>query len=324
MPKIAVFSGPRSTIANTPVLVTSNKGRLAGDRQLEGTYDHLVPQTLHEPVTVRIKKFSAHPLEQDAAEVYQDDGKDYWEVELRPEDGAYLLPYMARRANGAPGGTPFEHGDLDDSAINFGGRQTFFPDASGLFADIDRTLGGRDNHGEGSPLSKLADYDFIRVLPPAGYTKQGEKAGTDFFPYQPRPIGKYPPAHAMARVANMVSKALASGDYAGGIWLEGSPHVEETLYWMSLLIDTDLPLVGISAQRAHGEISGDGDRNVVDAVRYVVSDAGGGNGAVGIVDEQIFAAREFKKGDARPGGYKATGGHGGLLGSTKDPVYVWY
>ena len=73
-PRIAVFSGPRATIANTPVLVTSNKGRAAGE-QLDGRFDHLVPQRLHEPVRVRIEKFSAHPLESDAAEVYHDDGK---------------------------------------------------------------------------------------------------------------------------------------------------------------------------------------------------------------------------------------------------------
>ena len=49
-----------------------------------------------------------------------------------------------------------------------------------------------------------------------------------------------------------------------------------------------------------------------------------GLGAVGIVDEQIFAARTFKKGDARPGGYRATGGHGGVLGSACEEVRVWF
>ena len=124
-PRIAVFSGPRATIANTPTLVTSNKGRKADEPQIEGRFDHLAPQRLHEPVRVRIEKFSAHPLESDAAEVYHDDGKAYYEVELRPEDGAYLLPYMARRADGSADGTPFEDSDLTNAAIGYGGRQTF-------------------------------------------------------------------------------------------------------------------------------------------------------------------------------------------------------
>ena len=42
------------------------------------------------------------------------------------------------------------------------------------------------------------------------------------------------------------------------------------------------------------------------------------------MDEQIFAARTFKKGDARPGGYRATGGHGGVLGSASEDVRVWF
>ena len=57
-PKIVVFSGPRSTIANSPTLVTGNKGRMPDERQLPGRYEHLVAQTLFEPVRVKIKKVS--------------------------------------------------------------------------------------------------------------------------------------------------------------------------------------------------------------------------------------------------------------------------
>ncbi len=323
-PRIAVFSGPRSTIANTPTLVTGNKGRIEGERRLPGRFDHLVPQRLHEPVRVRIEKFSAHPLEADAAEVHHDDGKPYYEVELRPEDGAYLLPYVARRNDGSADGAPFEEADLRDDAIAYGGRQSFFPDASRLFEEIDRGLGGRAHDGAASELDAIADYDFVRVLPPSGYTKQGEAAGRDFFPYSPRPIGKFPPNTAMARAVNIVQRTIDSGRYDGFIWLEGSPHLEETLYWLSLTADTPLPFAGVSSQRPHGALSNDGDRNLVDAARYVASGLGAGLGAVGIVDEQIFAARTFKKGDARPGGYRATGGHGGVLGSAGDETRVWF
>ena len=323
-PRIAVFSGPRSTIANSPSLVTSNKGRKEGEPLLDGRFDHLAAQTLYEPVRVRIRKFSAHPLEEDAREVYHDDGEPYYEVELRPDDGAYLLPYVARRADGSADGRPFEETDLRDASIGYGGRQSFFPDASRVFDDIDRGLSGRGADGAASALDRLADFDFVRALPPAGYTKQGETAGRDFFPYSPRPIGKFLPNAAMARAANVVQAAVDSGAYDGFIWLEGSPHVEETLYWLSLVLDTSLPFVGVSSQRPHGELSNDGDRNILDAARYIASGLGEGLGAVGIVDEQIFSARSFKKGDARPGGYRATGGHGGVLGAAGAEVRVWY
>ena len=35
-------------------------------------------------------------------------------------------------------------------------------------------------------------------------------------------------------------------------------------------------------------------------------------------DGQIFSSREVQKADARPGGYIATGGHGGILGRIGD------
>ena len=322
--RIAVFSGPRSTIANSPTLVTGNKGRLPGDHTIPGRYEHLVPQLLHEPAVVRIRKYSAHPMEEDSAAVYHQDGNDYYEVELRPEDGPYPLPYMARRANGSGHGQPFEEADLFDPALDYGGRQFFYPDASRMFAEIDRTISGRDESGEGSILDRRADFDFIRVLPPAGYTEKGEKSGVDYFPYRPLALRRSPRYRDLAKATNAVYAALSGGNYAGGIWLEGSPTVEETIYWLSLLIDTDLTLTGCASQRTHGQLANDGDRNIVDAVDLIVSGLGSGIGAVGVQDERIYAAREFKKADDRPGNYKATGGHGGILGTVGPPVTIWY
>jgi len=323
-PKIAVFSGPTSTIANSPALVTSNKGRSGSDRTLSGRFDHLVAQSLYEPVTVRIKKFSGHPMEEDGQDVYWDNGQEYYEVELHPEDGPYLLPYMARRKNGFGSGVPFEAGDLTDATIGYGGRQTFYPDASRVFADIDRGIAGRDEHGESNLLDRKAEFEFIRALPPAGYTGQGEKAGEDYFPYQPFPISRRPRYSDLVRVTNTVARTLAQASLAGAIWLEGSPTVEETTYWLSLLIDTQLPLTSCASQRTHGQLANDGDRNIVDAVEVILSGQIAGMGVVGVQDERIYAAREFKKADDRPGNYKATGGHGGILGTVGPPVTIWY
>jgi L-asparaginase/Glu-tRNA(Gln) amidotransferase subunit D len=89
-------------------------------------------------------------------------------------------------------------------------------------------------------------------------------------------------------------------------------------------MDTDVPIVGTSSQQPHGQLGNNGDRNIIASVEYIVSGLGRGLGGVLIQDEQIFAAREVKKGDARPGGYKATGGHGGILGSTSMRVTIWY
>ena len=358
-PRIAVFSGPTATIQNSEPLVTSNKAREKYDlplrRHADGSpmrFDVLRLQRLAAPVKVYIEQFSAHPLEKDSAELYAPpDGyldhhgvfhrertgtedKAVYEVTLHPEDGLYPLPYMARQANGQA----WEGDGTEKNAPAELCRVPFFPDGSRLFEEIDRL--GIADEGVGCLLSAKADFDFYRALPSGGYKKglmeslrtdigagdiPPETRGTDFFPYRPGYLRKEPPMAALARVTNSVQRALASDKYAGGIWLEGSPFVEETIYWLNLLIDTTVPVVGNSSQRPHGAVGNDGDRNIVDSVDYIISriwaDEKGRDfiGAVAILDEQIFTARDVQKSDARPGGYIATGGHGGIIGRMGHP-----
>ncbi|HSK30516.1 MAG TPA: hypothetical protein VLA17_11190, partial [Candidatus Limnocylindria bacterium] len=86
-----------------------------------------------------------------------------------------------------------------------------------------------------------------------------------------------------------------------------------------------VPICGNSSQRPHGAIANDGDRNIVDSVDYITSriwaDENGKDsvGAVAILDEVIFTSRDVQKADARPGGYIATGGHGGIIGRMGHP-----
>jgi len=358
-PRIAVFSGPTATIQNSEPLVTSNKARekygLPMRTNKDGSplrFDVLRAQRLAAPVTVYVEQFTAHPLERDFAELYAPpdgylDGsgifhkertstadKPVYEITLKPEDGLYPLPYMARQNNGQP----WEMDGTEKSVPAEFVRVPFFPDGSRLFEEIDRL--GISDDGVGCLLTAKADFDFYRALPSGGYAsgrRESERTdigagdilpetrGSDFFPYRPGYLRKEPPMAALARLTNVVQQALGSGKYSGGIWLEGSPFVEETIYWLNLLIDTTLPIVGNSSQRPHGAIGNDGDRNIVDSVDYITSriwaDEQGRDcvGAVAILDEQIFTARDVQKADARPGGYIATGGHGGIIGRIGHP-----
>ncbi len=365
-PRIAHFAGPNATIMNSPPLVTSNKARrryglplLRGPDGQPVRFDALRPQRLAAPVTVYIEQFSAHPLERDAADLYappdgyvgpdgvftperrSPDDVPVYAVELRPEDGLYPLPYMARQANGQP----WDEECAYPSAPPHLARQPYYPDGARVFEEIDRL--GLDEEGRGGLISSMAEVHFYRPLPPGGYTKglpaalrtdtgrgdiPPERLGRDFFPYRPYHFGVSPPRSALARLTNAVQRVLASGEYLGGVWTQGSPRIEETLYWLNLLLDVTVPLVGCAAQRTHGQLSNDGDRNLVDAVAYLVSrvwaDEAGRNraGVVLMQEQQIFAARDVQKGDARPGGYVTTGGHGGILGGMvqgRQPVLTY-
>src|SRR5439155_5532653 len=156
---------------------------------------------------------------------------------------------------------------------------------------------------------------------PGGYKKADEVMGKDFFPYRPYHLAVSPSRGALATITNAVQNIMSSGKYAGAIWTQGSPRIEETLYWLNLVIDTTLPICGISSQRVHGMIGNEGDKNLVDSTEFICSRAwadGEGRNRLGVVlvqEQRIFAARDVQKGDARPGGYVVTGGHGGILGA---------
>jgi L-asparaginase/Glu-tRNA(Gln) amidotransferase subunit D len=352
--RVAHLAGPNATIQNTPPLVTSNKARQKHSLPLlknpDGSvskFDALRAQKLAAPVKIYVEQFSAHPLERDAAELYgppdgficsdgafhkerrSADDKPVYEIELRPEDGLYPLPYMARQQDGAA----WEEECAAPNAPADKARQGFFPDGSRSFAEIDRLSVGMD--GRASMISSLAEIDFYRLLPPSGYTKglpaelrtdvgEGDIApevrGRDFFPYKPRHLASQPPRPALARVTNIAQRVLASNKYDGAIFTQGSPTIEETSYWFNLLLDTTVPLCGNAAQRPQGEISNDGPHNIVDSLLYIGSkvwadDKGRNRAGVVLIQEQrAFAARDVMKADARPGGYVATGGHGGILG----------
>lgn len=352
--RIAHLSGPNATIQNTPPLVTSNKARRKHGLPLlrsadggEARFDALRPQRLAAPAKLYVEQFSAHPLERDAAELYGPpdgyidvdgvfhkerrgaDDKPVYEIEMRPEDGVYPLPYMATQA----GGQPWEEECTAPFAPADKARQGFFPDGSRSFEEIDRL--SVTPEGVANPISSLASVDFYRLLPPSGYTKglpaalrtdvgEGdippETRGKDFFPYKPRHLAAGPPRPALARVTNIAQAVMSSGKYDGAILTQGSPAVEETAYWLHLLIDTTLPICGNAAQRPQGQISADGPQNIAHSVAWINSriwaDEHGRNraGVVVLQEQRAFAAREVMKADARPGGYVATGGHGGILG----------
>ncbi len=289
--------------------------------------------------------FSGHPLEADAGELYgppdgwldskgafhsdkpSDDATAVFEVELHPEDGLYALPYMALQADG----TPWDDTTAFPAAPHERSRQTFFPDASRLYEEVERF--GVTSAGMPQQFGDVS-FDFYRASPSGGYkhgqpekdrtdTGEGDIApevfADDFFSYFPFHLNNEPHLTSLANATNTVSQALATGDYVGAQWLEGSPTTEESMYWLSLVIDTTVPLVGHCAQRPSQTTSADGARNICDGVKYILSeialDDGGADmiGAVQIVDEMVISAREVTKTDARPGNYVATGGHGGVV-----------
>jgi L-asparaginase len=353
--RIAHLAGPNATVTNTPALVTSNKARakyglplLTDVEDKAARFDVLRAQRLAAPAIVYVEQFSAHPLESDAAELYAPpDGycnaqgefsetrqsasdRPVYKIEIGPQDGLYPMPYMARQADGGA----WETDGISPRASREETRQPFTPDGARIFEEIDRFGIGR--YGTGNLISNKAHVDFYRIAPAGGYTKglaadkrtdvgEGdiapETSGRDFFPYRPSHLQRSPSRATLARITNLTQKILATGEYDGAIWTQGSPRIEETMYWFNLALDSAVPVCGAAAQRYQGMISNDGPKNIVDCVEYLYSrvwaDGDGYNraGMVLVQEQRVFAARDVMKADARPGGYVMTGGHGGVIGS---------
>ena len=354
-PRIAHLSGPTATIQNTPPLVTSTKARqkrgLPPLRNTDGSparFDALRAQRLAAPAKLYVEQFSAHPLEADSSDLY---GPPDGYVDARePFTSSRPAPTTSRSTRSSfvqrmasipcpiwPFRRTVSHGRTSAPSrmrrIPRPGK-AFFPTARvrSRRSTVSRSL----DTGQVNAISALADIDFYRPQPPSGYRKglpagkrtdigEGdippEVRGKDFFPYRPVHLAGGPPRPALAQLTNVAQKVLSSGKYDGVVVTQGSPSIEETSYWLSLLMDTTLPICGNSAQRPQGMISNDGPKNIVELGRHTsprgfgpTSKGATRTGVVVIQEQQFFAAREVTKGDARPGGYIATGGHGGIIG----------
>jgi L-asparaginase len=358
LPRIAVFSGSNSTIQNTPPMVTSEKARRAYGllpSSRHPRFDALRPQRLAAPATVYVEQFSAHPLEPDVRGLFADpdgyvgpDGRfnearqspadvPVYRIVLHPDDGLYPLPYMGRQASGAPWEADPEPGAPAERT-----RQTFYADGSRLYEEIDRL--GIDENGYAGQLSRQAEFSFFRAVPSGGYTTSGpaspdtpapgprpsERWGADFFPYAPHHLRAEPPVSWLAKAANAVQGALATGRFAAAQWLDASPTADEILYWLALVVDTEVPILGHVSQRPGQTTSFDGALNIVQGVRYLVSecwkDESGRDraGPLIAVDGVGFSPRDVVKIAARPGGFFATGGQAGMVADLDDPPCVSY
>jgi L-asparaginase len=92
-----------------------------------------------------------------------------------------------------------------------------------------------------------------------------------------------------------VREALARPEVAGVIVSHGTDTLEETGWFLDLVVDSPKPIVLIGAQRNASEHDFDGPRNLLNAARICVSPDARGKGAMIALNGQINAAREATK-----------------------------
>lgn len=111
---------------------------------------------------------------------------------------------------------------------------------------------------------------------------------------QDRPSGRE--THEdFARVAKRLNELAADPEVDGIVVTHGTNTMAETAWYMNLTVKTDKPIVFVGAQRPWTGLSGDGPRNLYDAVRVAASKDAWGKGVLHCMNQFINTARDVDK-----------------------------
>lgn len=97
------------------------------------------------------------------------------------------------------------------------------------------------------------------------------------------------------RVARRLNDIAADPSVDGIVVTHGTNTMAETAFYMNLVVDTDKPIVFVGSQRPWTGLSGDGPRNLYDAVRVAASKDAWGKGVLHAMNQFVNTARDVDK-----------------------------
>ncbi len=115
------------------------------------------------------------------------------------------------------------------------------------------------------------------------------------------------------KLAARTAAALAEPDIAAVVITHGTDTMEETGYFLNLVVPSAKPVVLVGAMRPATEMSADGPMNLYNAVAVAAHPETAGRGVLVVANDEIHFAREVAKTNTtQVGTFKAT--HRGLAG----------
>ena len=96
-------------------------------------------------------------------------------------------------------------------------------------------------------------------------------------------------------LARQVNDLLKKPDVNGVVITHGTDTLEETAFFLNLVIHSDKPIVVVGSMRPGTALSADGPLNLYSAVALAADDSAKGKGTFVLMNDDIFAARDVTK-----------------------------
>ena len=126
-------------------------------------------------------------------------------------------------------------------------------------------------------IPKLADYAKVTVEP---------------FLNIPSP---HITIQTLATIGQAVQERLSRDDIDGVVITHGTDTLEETAYYLDLILPPGKPVIVTGAMRSSNELGADGPLNLLNSVRTAASQDAVGQGALVVFNDEIHAARFVTK-----------------------------
>lgn len=97
------------------------------------------------------------------------------------------------------------------------------------------------------------------------------------------------------KLAKRANEVLAQGDVDGVVITHGTDTLEETGYFLNLVLKSDKPVVLVGSMRPATAISPDGPANLYDGVAVAANPEARGRGVLAVLNNEIHYAREIEK-----------------------------